>query len=37
MISEELAAAGRSVHPSALNASVFNNLGPEFFEVISAP
>lgn len=35
LIVGELAAVKITVHPSTLNASIFNNLGPEFFEVVS--
>lgn len=31
-----LAAAGRPIHPSSLNASIFNNLEPNISEVVSA-
>lgn len=36
MIADELATAGRPVDPGAMNASIFNNLGHDYFEVVAA-
>lgn len=36
LIAEELPAARRSVHTSALNSLIYKNLGLEFSEVVSA-